>query len=685
MSDIIHLLPDSVANQIAAGEVIQRPASVIKELVENALDAGATHIQVVVEDAGKTLVQVIDNGCGMSETDARLSFERHATSKITQATDLFALRTMGFRGEALASIAAVAQVELRTKQQGQDLGTCINIEGSKVTNQEPIACAAGSNFSIRNLFFNIPARRKFLKSNQTELSNILSEFERIALAHPNIAFTLHSANATMLELPAGNFRQRIVGIFGNRLDKHLVPIEVKTTLVNISGFVGMPSAARKKNAHQYLFVNGRFMRHPYFAKAILMAYERLIPEGQQMPFFIKFDVDPARIDVNIHPTKTEIKFEDDNAIFQILLAAVRESLGKYGAVPAIDFDTENKPDIPTLNANLTSTNIVAPPQIHVNAAYNPFDASSSVTSNSTTDKQANIPSAFHSSPTTHRKATPPIDWQSVYEKAQQTLPPTPPTFPNESNDEGAEITSHYHNENLSALPELPNADISPFDTPTFDNPTFETPSKETPPIDEASLYDTLPQNEQEQWKEKPASDFMQYQGRYIVTQTKAGLTLVEQHRAHIRILYERYQRQLKKHQSTSQRLLFSEELKLSPSEGILFEQIIPQLQSLGFEIQKNRAESYNITGVPLGTEGIKPLALLHSILDDALTGQADAADTIAHIISLTMAKKVAIPTGLVLNAKEMAQLLEDLFQCTTPGLTPDGQKTLLLLNIEKMF
>ena len=348
MSDIIHLLPDSVANQIAAGEVILRPASMIKELVENALDAGATHIQVVVEDAGKTLVQVIDNGCGMSETDARMAFERHATSKIQQATDLFALRTMGFRGEALASIAAVAQVELRTRQKGQDLGTCINIEGSKVTKQELVSCPVGANFAVRNLFFNIPARRKFLKSNQTELSNIMAEFERIALAHPDVAFTLQSGSSIALDLAGGNFRQRIVGIFGRRIDKQLVPIEVKTTLANISGFVGMPTAARRKNAHQYLFVNGRFMRHPYFAKAILTAYERLIPEGQQVPFFIKFEVDPARTDVNIHPTKTEIKFEDDSAIFQILLAAVRESLGKYGAVPAIDFNTEARPDIPTL-------------------------------------------------------------------------------------------------------------------------------------------------------------------------------------------------------------------------------------------------------------------------------------------------------------------------------------------------
>ena len=292
-------------------------------------------------------------------------------------TDLFALRTMGFRGEALASIAAVAQVELRTKQQDKDLGTCISIEGSKVVSQEPVSCPVGANFAIRNLFFNIPARRKFLKSNQTELSNIMTEFERIALAHPDVAFTLRSAGNIMLDLPVGNFRKRIVNLFGTRMDKHLVPIDVDTTLVRIYGYVGVPTVAKRKNAHQFLFVNGRFMRHPYFAKAIQTAYERLIPEGYQVPFFVCFEVDPARIDVNIHPTKTEIKFEDDSAIFQILLAAVRESLGKYGAVPAIDFDTEEKPDIPIFEGDMMSAASIAPPQVHVNNNFNPFKSAKS--------------------------------------------------------------------------------------------------------------------------------------------------------------------------------------------------------------------------------------------------------------------------------------------------------------------
>lgn len=358
MSDIIQLLPDSVANQIAAGEVIQRPSSVIKELVENAIDAGATLIQVVVADAGKASIQVIDNGCGMSETDARLSFERHATSKIRKATDLFALRTMGFRGEALASIAAVAQVELRTRTSEQELGVKLRIDGSKLVEQTPVSCPVGANFTVRNLFYNIPVRRKFLKSNQTELANITAEFERIALAHPDIAFKLYNQETILLDLPASNFHQRIAGIFGRKQSGELIPISVETELATITGFVGSPESAKKKGARQFFFTNGRYMRHPYFAKAVAAAYEWLIPEGEAVPFFINFQMNPERIDVNIHPTKTEIKFQDEQMVWQILLAAVREALNRFNAIPTIDFDTENKPDIPVapsyLGQNRTS-------------------------------------------------------------------------------------------------------------------------------------------------------------------------------------------------------------------------------------------------------------------------------------------------------------------------------------------
>lgn len=609
MSDIIQLLPDSVANQIAAGEVIQRPASIIKELVENSLDAGASHIQVVVEDAGKTLVQVIDNGSGMSATDARLSFERHATSKIKKATDLFALRTMGFRGEALASIAAVAQVELRTRKEGEELGTSICIEGSKLVSQEAISCPIGANFAVKNLFFNIPARRKFLKSNQTELTNILTEFERIALAHPEVKFTIHSAQSVLMDLPQGNFRQRIVSIFGRKIDAQLVPIHTDTTLAKIKGFVGTPTASKKKNAHQYMFVNGRYMRHPYFAKAIQTAYDRLIPEGQQVPFFINFEVDPARIDVNIHPTKTEIKFEDDSAIFQILLASVREALGKSGAIPALDFDVEGRPDIPPMRFEGESD--ITPPQIHINTSFNPF-----ATENPFTTENANrhvgknaskgnyqgnstFDSSFERSgrPAVSHNAT---NWQQVYDEAKKS---SNHLFP----DDDTLLSTQADNKEQES------------DTPLFDV---------LPSAEQASVTSTL------------TNEFLQYHGRYIVTPLNAGLALIDQHRAHTRIIYERLMRQLKTQQAPSQRLLFPEMLTVPLSEAIVLEEIMPQLQHVGFDISPLGQGSFSILAMPLGAEGMKPAELVGSILADAVTGEAQAADTVAHLIAASLAQKL---------------------------------------------
>lgn len=627
MADIIHLLPDSVANQIAAGEVIQRPASVVKELVENALDAKATHIQALVADAGKSLIQVIDNGTGMSSTDARLAFERHATSKIQQATDLFALRTMGFRGEALASIAAVAQVELRTRKQGDELGTSIRIEGSRLIEQEAINCPDGANFAVRNLFFNIPARRKFLRSNQTELTNILAEFERIALAHPETAFTLRSEGNLMMELPIGNFRQRINGVFGSRIDSQLIPIEVDTTLVQIRGFIGKPDAARRKNARQFLFVNGRFMRHPYFAKAILTAYERLIPEGQQVPFFIQFEVDPSKIDVNIHPTKTEIKFEDDAAIFQILLAAVRESLGKCGAVPAIDFNVESRPDIPAFTqGGERARNFAAAPQLHLTPDFNPFAPKSA----------PRVSPSFGGRP--ESAAPNPQEWQLAYQMAQTE----------------------------------------------FTNAPTET---DTPTHDEQSLYKDLSDTAQQDWK-GTSPEFLQYCGRYILTPMNSGLAFIDQHRAHIRILYENYLRQIERQKASSQRLLFPEMLTLSPSESTTLESIMEQMQSVGFDLAPLGGGSFSVNAVPTGTEGLSPVSLVSSILADAQTGQADATQTVGHVVASALARKVAIPAGQILSQEEMRHILELLFSCSTPSLTPDGAPTLFILSqeqIERLF
>lgn len=654
MSDIIQLLPDSVANQIAAGEVIQRPASIIKELVENSLDAGASHIQVVVEDAGKTLVQVIDNGSGMSATDARLSFERHATSKIKKATDLFALRTMGFRGEALASIAAVAQVELRTRKEGEELGTSICIEGSKLVSQEAISCPIGANFAVKNLFFNIPARRKFLKSNQTELTNILTEFERIALAHPEVKFTIHSAQSVLMDLPQGNFRQRIVSIFGRKIDAQLVPIHTDTTLAKIKGFVGTPTASKKKNAHQYMFVNGRYMRHPYFAKAIQTAYDRLIPEGQQVPFFINFEVDPARIDVNIHPTKTEIKFEDDSAIFQILLASVREALGKSGAIPALDFDVEGRPDIPPMRFEGESD--ITPPQIHINTSFNPFATENPFTTEnadrhvgknaSKGNYQGNstFDSSFERSgrPAVSHNAT---NWQQVYDEAKKS---SNHLFP----DDDTLLSTQADNEGQES------------DTPLFDV---------LPSAEQASVTSTL------------TNEFLQYHGRYIVTPLNAGLALIDQHRAHTRIIYERLMRQLKTQQAPSQRLLFPEMLTVPLSEAIVLEEIMPQLQHVGFDISPLGQGSFSILAMPLGAEGMKPAELVGSILADAVTGEAQAADTVAHLIAASLAQKIAMPVGQALCNEDMKELTEQLFTCQTPQLTPNGLPTIIMLNPENMF
>ena len=392
MSDIIQLLPDSVANQIAAGEVIQRPASVIKELVENAVDAGAKTINVLVVDAGRTMIQVIDDGKGMSDTDARLAFERHATSKIRQAADLFDLHTMGFRGEALASIAAVAQVELRTRMADREVGTLLTIEGTRVTGQEPVACPVGSNFKIENLFYNVPARRKFLKSNSTELNNIMTAFERIALVYPEISFTMHSNGLEVMNLHAGTLRQRIVDVFGKRLNHDLLPVEVETSMCSITGFVGKPESAKKKGVQQYFFVNGRYMKHPYFHKSVMNTYERMIPAGMQVPYFIYFTVPAGDIDVNIHPTKTEIKFENEQAIWQILTASVNDSIGKFCEIPSIDFDTEGQPEIPLYDPSLN----IAPPKPQYNPAYNPFETTSSAHKDKVIDQWEELYKGLHS-------------------------------------------------------------------------------------------------------------------------------------------------------------------------------------------------------------------------------------------------------------------------------------------------
>ena len=631
MSDIIRLLPDSVANQIAAGEVIQRPASVIKELVENAIDAGAGHIDVSVTDAGKTCIQVIDNGKGMSETDARLAFERHATSKIREASDLFALRTMGFRGEALASIAAVAEVELRTKQHGEELGTSIFISGSKVEKQEPVACSEGSNFIVRNLFFNVPARRKFLKSNQTELSNIISEFERIALVNPEVSFTFHHNGTEILNLPAIQLRQRIMGVFGKKLNQDLLSLDIDTTMVKIHGFIGKPETARKKGARQFFFVNGRYMRHPYFHKAVADAYEHLIPTGEQVSYFIYFDVDPANIDVNIHPTKTEIKFENEQAIWQILSAAVKETLGRFNAVPSIDFDTEGMPDIPAID--MAGSFGGGAPVTSYDPTYNPFNQSSSI-----------VPPSSYSS--AGKKKT---EWEPFYqglERHERQTEDTIPAFPDDM-----VFSGKYH---------------------------------ETEDTAEPTIYDEHP----DAVITEKAAQHYQYKGTYILTSVKSGLMIIDQHRAHVRILYDKYMDQIQKHVGLSQRMLFPDMIHFSPSEVPVLEEIMDDLTSLGFELSSLGGGTYSINGVPADIEGLNPEQLITNIVHSAIEKGCKVKEEVQSMIALSMARASAIVAGQVLSNDEMNALVDGLFSAPSPNYTPDGKTVLALMNdddIEKLF
>lgn len=656
MNDIIQLLPDSVANQIAAGEVIQRPASVIKELVENSIDAGATLINVVCVDSGRTSIQVTDNGKGMSETDARLSFERHATSKIRQADDLFNLHTMGFRGEALASIAAVAQVELRTRRPDDDLGTALTIAGSRFVSQEPVQCPVGCNFTISNLFYNVPVRRKFLKSNTTELNNIVTAFERIALVYPDVAFTLYNNQTELYNLKAGGLRQRIVDVIGKKINQHLLPIDIDTTMCKISGFVGKPESARKKGARQFFFVNGRYMKHPYFHKAIMTAYERLVPEGEQIPYFIYFTVNPTDIDVNIHPTKTEIKFENEQTVWQILTAAVRDAVGMFNDVTAIEFDTEGQPDIPALGA-MPQADISAP-KVQYNPAYNPF----------------NEPSA-------QRSSAAPDNWEQLYEglsSAHSRLQSAPSLF---GNNTGGVIQSRSNVANkpfadngivLSkgfSKPDGLNAESAGFNTLSADTDMLSA-STEPSPLEEKS------------------PTHYQYKGRYIMTSVKSGLMIIDQYRAHTRILYEGYIEQMQKRRPSSQKPLFPDTIHFSASDKVVVEAVMPELQNIGFELTPNEEGDYTITAVPSGLDGLDYVALVQDLVASAREKTTSAIDDINHSIALELARNAAVTYGQVLTNAEMENIVNSLFACSNFSYTPDGKKILTMLrqtDMEQLF
>ena len=620
MSDIIQLLPDSVANQIAAGEVIQRPASVVKELVENAIDAGASNINVIIVDAGRTSIQVIDDGKGMSETDARLSFERHATSKIRKADDLFSLHTMGFRGEALASIAAVAQIDLKTRMEGEDLGTQLTISGSRFVGQEPCACPVGSNFTVENLFFNVPARRKFLKSNTTELNNIITAFERIVLVYPQISFTLHSNGTELFNLRSCSYRQRIVEVFGKRLNQDLLPIGVDTSLCRIHGFVGKPESARKKVLQQYFFVNERYMKHAYFHKAVMTAFDRLIPQGEQIPYFLYFEVPAENIDVNIHPTKTEIKFENEQAIWQILLASVKEAVGKFNDVPSIDFDTEGKPDIPVFNPNGSTS----APKISFNPQYNPF-------------KQSSQP----------QRTTNTESWESLYA--------------------GLDTNTETLQTDLFGQEDTPIGNV--------DNGETIISSVATAPDTTAMIEDKSPTH-------------YQYKGSYIMTAVKSGLMIINQHRAHVRILYEAYLRQLSEHKVHSQKVLFPEMVQFSVSDSVILEHILPEMTEMGFQLDNLGGGSYAVNGVPAGIEGLNAVTLITDMVAAAIESGTHVKEEIDHVLALSLARNAAIPQGQVLSNSEMESIVNELFACSNVNYTPSGTPIIAIMqqhDIEHLF
>ena len=596
--DIIHLLPDSVANQIAAGEVIQRPASCLKELVENSLDAGATRIQVIVRDAGRTLLQVIDDGIGMSEMDARLAFERHATSKIREAQDLFSLRTMGFRGEALASICAVAQVEMTTRRAQDETGTLIEIHGSDVVRQEPCACPVGTNIKVSNLFFNVPVRRKFLKTDQTELRNLLTEFYHIVLVYPKVAFTFVHNDEILLELPVGTVKQRIEAVYGNPkrnvYTSAFVDVHTETEMVSIRGFVIKPENATRK-AEQYFFVNGRYMRHPYFQKAVMTAYSGMLTSDYQPSYFIYFDIDPEAIDVNIHPTKTEIKFADEQTIFQILMASVREALGKFSLAPTIDFDTQSSIDIP-----LPTDQPVSRPQVSVDPTYNPFHTRGAI-----------YPDRA------------PKNWESLYEGMSAAKP---------LNDE------------MSAPAEL-NDGLRPMDQ---DSPVW------------------------------------QYKGRYILVPGEEGLLLLNQHRAHVAILYAQFMEQLSLTQGASQQLLFPEVLPLAQDEMALMTQLLDDLRAIGFDLEQLSPDSYSIQGIPAQLANQSPVPVLQQILAQVQECGADTRQEWRKQIALNLAKATAIPYGKILAETEMRDLITRLMALPQYRLAPDGKTIVSVLSDEEL-
>lgn len=600
MSDIIHLLPDSVANQIAAGEVVQRPASVVKELVENAIDAHATHITIAIIDAGRTAIQISDNGCGMSETDARMAFERHATSKISDASDIFKIRSMGFRGEALASIAAVSQTELKTRQEQNEIGTKICISGSKVESQEPEVCPVGTTFTVKNLFFNTPARRKFLKTNQTEFNYILAEIYQIALANPSITFTIMKDGELFAKYPTGNLKQRITNIFGKQMSNGLISIEDDSNIVKIYGFVSVPEIAKKTSTNQYFFVNNRFFRQKSFQNAVLRAYGNLIQPKQFPPFFIFLDIDPAEIDVNIHPTKTEIKFSDEYNICQLLEAAIKYSIGKNNITPSLDFSDPT--DYTDLFTEKDKNKPITPPTIRYNPNYNPFKQENSYPQSSQTNTR---------------------NWEKLFEEYEEK-----------------------HSNTIKPLS-----------------------------IDFAK-------NEEKQ----PKIDIQfctQYQKKYIIVFANENIYIIDIKRAHYRLLYDKFFDNLSNTNTPTQKTLLPIRIELSTEETEQLQTILPQIQSLGFDIELFGKDSIVINGVPADINASDTQEIILSFIADYENEHAQEKNK--ESIARTMAKSAALYRNPDMSEYEVKQFATQLLENKSFTITPEGQIVTIILSVQDLL
>lgn len=631
-SDVIRLLPDSVANQIAAGEVIQRPASVIKELVENAVDAGATEVTIILKDAGRTLIQVVDNGCGMSPTDARMAFERHATSKIKAAEDLFNLHTMGFRGEALPSIAAVAQIDLRTMRHGDTVGTRLLISESKFESQEPASCVPGTNLMVKNLFFHMPARRKFLKKDSIEMGHVMREFERLALVNVGIGFTLIHNDITLHQFRASSLKERIGSLFGKNVGSSVAPVSTETSLVKIDGFIGMPRSAKKRGAQQFFFVNGRNMRHPLFHKIVMRCYEHLIAPDAMPSYFISFEVDPSAIDVNIHPQKNEVKFEQEMAICQILEASVRETLGKTQAAGALDFSPDKSPEIPLFDPAVGAVN----PDEPFDSDFNPF--AQTPADNSWQDMSSGSVSAAYA-PVRSTAAHAPQDWQKLYDN-----------FNRERNDAYSDGGVRAASDNLPDAEPAPHSD---------------------------GLFESSAGASEEQ-------SFFQLQGSYIVSGSRSGIMVISQRRAHIRILFERYMKMLEEGAISSQSLLFAEDLELSPSQAAVLEANMRSFESFGFAFSHEQDNRWCITAVPAPIGDSNPVLPVLAMLDEMAEMDDVTPAAILSPLAIAMAQASAVADPASLSKAEIDALIADLFRCAEPSFTPDGLPVMTIIENDEI-